>query len=297
MAARISFIHSPDRFLAETQQYGAMFMPVWAYTLAAYIDEPEKYNLQLFDTRFEAVERVPEADLFVFSGINQDYETIVETHSKLKAQFPASTFVIGGPISWSLNEAGEIAKLEMFDHVFIGDGEETFPQFLKTMNEGSAPRVISASKRFDVSQARPFYRPFLNESYSRYYGAVIEVSRGCPFLCEFCDIRVMPDNNKSHNKNPDLIVTEMDRMYDLGVRQVLFACDNFIGIPGWAEEVCDQILKWQKKTGKKLSLYTWLTINLTNHPRLMKKMRHAGFDMLFIGVESFAQNTLLEMAK
>ena len=42
---RIVFVHAPNAFLAETQQYGAMFMPVWAYTLAAYIDLPEEYDL------------------------------------------------------------------------------------------------------------------------------------------------------------------------------------------------------------------------------------------------------------
>ncbi|HZB45370.1 MAG TPA: hypothetical protein VE360_09010, partial [Pyrinomonadaceae bacterium] len=118
----IAFIHAPDAFLAETQQYGAMFMPVWAYTLAAYVEEPERYDLRLYDTRFDRAEDVPRADLFVFSGVNQDYETIVSTHAVLRALHPDSTFVIGGPITWSLNQAGEGAKLEMFDHVFIGDG-------------------------------------------------------------------------------------------------------------------------------------------------------------------------------
>src|SRR6185369_7628404 len=122
----ITFIHSPDAFLAETQQYGAMFMPVWAYTLAAYVEEPERYDLRLFDMRFDAVDDLPPADLFVFSGVNQDYETIIATHSRLSARYPEATFIIGGPITWSLNQAGEIGKLLMFDHVFIGDGEEAF---------------------------------------------------------------------------------------------------------------------------------------------------------------------------
>ena len=69
----------------------------------------------------------------------------------------------------------------------------------------------------------------LNSTIKRYYGAVLEVSRGCPFLCEFCDIRILPDNNRPHNKSADLIVAEMDHLCSLGVRQVLFACDNFIG--------------------------------------------------------------------
>ena len=294
----IAFIHAPDAFLAETQQYGAMFMPVWAYTLAAYVEEPERYDLRLYDTRFDRAEDVPRADLFVFSGVNQDYETIVSTHAALSGLHPDSTFIIGGPITWSLNQAGEGAKLEMFDHVFIGDGEEAFPRFLKMFaGRGRLPKVLETKERFDVTRARGFYRPFLDATFSRYYGGVLEVSRGCPFLCEFCDIRVLPDNNRPHNFAPEHIVAELDHMARLGIRQVLCAADNFIGDLRWAEEVLDRIIEWQERTGLRVALYTWLTINLSKHPRLLKKMRQANFDMLFIGVESFSNNSLLETAK
>lgn len=296
--SRIAFIHTPDAFLADTQQYGAMFMPVWAYTLAAYIEDPERYDLKLWDMRFDDVEAVPEADLFVFSGVNQDYETIVSTHSRLHARHPNATIIVGGPIAWSLNQAGEGFKLEMFDHVFIGDGEEAFPKFLNQFSErDKLPKVLETKVRFDVTKARGFYRPFLNATYKRYYGAVLEVSRGCPFLCEFCDIRILPDNNRPHNFPPEHIVAELDNLARLGIRQVLCAADNFIGDLRWAEEVLDRIIEWQAKTGQHVALYTWLTINLARHPALMKKLRQANFDMLFIGVESFSNNSLLETAK
>ena len=295
---RISFVHTPNAFLAETQQYGAMFMPVWAYTLAAYVEEPERYELRLFDLRFDRVEDVPAADLFVFSGVNQDYESIVAAHDGLHARHPESTFVIGGPVAWSLKQAGEIRKLEMFDHVFVGDGEESFPRFLKEFAAGAAlPKVVETRERFDVTRARPFYRPFLDATYGRYYGGVLEVSRGCPFLCEFCDIRVLPDNNRAHNFAPAHVVSELDHMARLGIRQVLFAADNFIGDLRWAEELLDKIIEWQEATGLRVALYTWLTINVSKHPRLLKKLRLANFDMLFIGVESFSNNSLLETAK
>ncbi|HJX91166.1 MAG TPA: radical SAM protein [Pyrinomonadaceae bacterium] len=294
----ISFIHSPDAFLARTQQYGAMFMPVWAYTLAAYVEEPENYDLRLFDIRFDAVKDIPPADLFVFSGVNQDYETIVETHNRLRELHPNSTFVLGGPIAWSLNEAGEAWKLDMFDHIFVGDGEEAFPRFLNLFSQREdLPKVLQTKQRFDVSKARGFYRPFLDATYRRYYGAVLEVSRGCPFLCEFCDIRVLPDNNRPHNFPAAHIVSELDYLAKLGIQQVLCAADNFIGDLRWAEEVLDEIIAWQKRSGARIALYTWLTINLAKHPRLLKKMRQANFDMIFIGVESFSNNSLLETAK
>src|SRR5919206_2741 len=295
---RISFVHAPNSFLAETQQYGAMFMPVWAYTLAAYVEEPERYELRLFDMRFDGVEDVHAADLFVFSGVNQDYESIVETHARLRARHPGAVFVIGGPVTWSLNQAGEISKLSMFDHVFIGDGEEAFPRFLKRFDRRAGlPKVLETKERFDVGRARGFYRPFLDATYRRYYGGVLEVSRGCPFLCEFCDIRVLPDNNRAHNFAPEHVVSELDHMARLGIRQVLFAADNFIGDLRWAEELLDRIIEWQERTGLRVALYTWLTINVSKHPRLLKKLRLANFDMLFIGVESFSDNSLLETAK
>ncbi len=295
---RISFVHSPDAFLAETQQYGAMFMPVWAYTLAAYVEEPEKYDLRLFDTRFDSVEDIPSADLFVLSGVNQDYETLVATQRRLKERHADATFIVGGPIAWSLNQAGEADKLAMFDHVFIGDGEEAFPSFLSNFSRrDSLPKIIETKARFDVTRARGFYRPFLDATYRRYYGAVLEVSRGCPFLCEFCDIRILPDNNRAHNFSADHIVAELDHLARLGVHQILFAADNFIGDLRWAEDVLDRIIEWQQETGQHVALYTWLTINLSRHPRLLRKLRLANFDMLFIGVESFSNNSLLETAK
>ena len=295
---RIAFIHSPDDRLARTQQYGAMFMPVWAYTLAAYIDEPERHDLKLFDLRFDDPQDVSAADLFVFSGINQDYETIIATHAAIKSRFPEAVFVIGGPLTWSFNQAGDIAKLEMFDQIFIGDGEVAFPRFLENFaTRSELPKLLETRERFDVTQARGFYRPFLDATHGRYYGGVLEVSRGCPFLCEFCDIRVLPDNNRAHNFSPDHIVSELDYMAHLGIRQVLFAADNFIGDLRWADQLLDRIIAYQQQSARPVALYTRLTINISKHPKLLRKLREANFDMLFIGVESFSNNSLLETAK
>jgi hypothetical protein len=123
------------------------------------------------------------------------------------------------------------------------------------------------------------------------------VSRGCPFLCEFCDIRTLPDNNRTHLKPPEVIVEELEYFCRHGLNQILLACDNFIGDLRAAEELVDKIIEWEERTGYQPGLYTWLTINLFKLPHLMAKMRRAGFDLLFIGVESFDRNSLLETAK
>jgi len=295
---RVAFIHAPDPVYADTQNYGAKFMPVWAYTLGAHIPGDGRFSLSLTDCRFEREAGIAEADAFLFSGINQDYANMERVRAELKRRYPNAKSLIGGPIAWSFEQAGTLEQLDGFDHVFIGDGEEEVERLLETLRTGGElERIIKSDRRFPIVDAKPFYRPMLDETIGRYYGAVLEVSRGCPFLCEFCDIRILPDNNRPHNKSADLIVSELDHLANLGVTQVLFACDNFIGEPRWAEDVIDKILAWQERTGHRPSLYTWLTINLYKYPDLMAKMRRAGFDMLFIGIESFSQNSLLETAK
>ncbi|MED5395212.1 MAG: radical SAM protein [Pseudomonadota bacterium] len=295
---RVAFIHAPDPIYADTQNYGAKFMPVWAYTLGAHIPGDGRFDLSLHDCRFEPERDIAEADIFLFSGINQDCGNLERVRADLKRRFSDALSIIGGPICWSFDQAGSLAQLDGFDHIFIGDGEDEIADILEKVRLGEPlERVRRVNKRFQITNARPFYRPMLDSTVGRYYGAVLEVSRGCPFLCEFCDIRVLPDNNRAHNKSADLIVSELDHLCRLGVQQVLFACDNFIGEPRWAEEVIDKILEWQQRTGFRPSLYTWLTVNLYKLDFLMTKMRRAGFDMLFIGVESFSRNSLLETAK
>mgnify|MGYP002818589289 FL=1 len=295
---RVAFIHAPDPGYADTQNYGAKFMPVWAYTLAAHIPDDGRFATSLYDCRFEPEEKIAEHDVFLFSGINQDSGNMEAVRARLKARFPNSKSMVGGPICWSFDQAGTLDTLDGFDYVFIGDGEGEIAGLLETLRtDEPIERVNRAMERYAIADAQPFHKPMLDETVGRYYGAVLEVSRGCPFLCEFCDIRILPDNNRSHNKSPDLIVQELDHLCRRGVNQILFACDNFIGEPRWAEEVIDKILEWQERTGFRPSLYTWLTINLYKFDDLMVKMRKCGFDMLFIGIESFSKNSLLETAK
>ncbi len=295
---RVMFVHAPDPVYSDTQTYGAIFMPVWAYTLAAHIPDDMGVEVLLHDTRVQGKTNIAEADLYLFSGINQDAAFMNKVRAELKVRFPAARSMVGGPVAWSFDQASMLEQLKDFDHVFVGDAEASIAGLIADVRDGQPmDHVLKSPGRFEIAQSKPMHRGLMDATISRYYGAVIEVSRGCPFLCEFCDIRIMDDNNRPHNKSADLIVEELDHLCEMGVSQILFACDNFIGEPRWAEMVIDKILAWKERTGHTPSLYTWLTINLHNHPELMAKMRRAGFDMLFIGIESFSKNSLLETAK
>jgi radical SAM superfamily enzyme YgiQ (UPF0313 family) len=295
MTHRITFVHAPE--IRYDQNYGTLFSPLWAYTLAAHV--PAGWDVTIVDSIVERADMIEAADVFGFSGINQDIESIREVHDLLKGKFPDATFILGGPITWSLEQEGKLGLLEYFDRLFILDGERTLPDFLNCFDRGDTgdlPKIIRAD-RFPLIEAKPIRFDFYRPQAHHYYGALVEVSRGCPFLCEFCDIRVLPGNNRSHTKAVDLIIEEIDAYFKLGVTQFQFACDNFIGDIVWARECVDAIIAWKRKTGAKISIFTWLTINLYKMPDLMANMREAGFSILFIGIESVNRNSLLETAK
>jgi len=295
MRYAITFVHAP--VVTYDQNYGTRFAPLWAYTLAAYV--PDDWQVTIAEGASATPSALQGADVFAFSGINQDLPSILAVQRQLKVKYPSARFIVGGPLTWSFEQEGRLELLDSFDFVFLLDGEETLPRFLNALandNLSALPRTIRA-ERFDLAAARSIRFSDYRKNFKHYYGAVIEVSRGCPFLCEFCDIRVVPGNNRANNKPVALILQEMDEYLALGVTQFLFVCDNFIGNPAWARECAEAIIAWRERHPARISIFTWLTINLYKLPDLMGLLRRAGFSILYIGIESVNQNALLETAK
>jgi radical SAM superfamily enzyme YgiQ (UPF0313 family) len=296
---KIGLVHSPDKKIAESQNFGLKFSPVWAYVLASYIEE-NGAKATLFDLNSMELRDIEECDAFFFSGLNQDISSIKTASAYCRDKFPQAKHFIGGPIAWSFDKAGELEILDDFDFICIGDGEiltEIIIKFLDRKVPASLEKVIRIKERFDLQKSLPMSKRLISETVQNYYGAVIEVSRGCPFLCEFCDIRVMPDNNKNHSKSIDTIISELNYYRVIGVTNFQLACDNFIGDLVFAKELVRAIIANNNLYGWKPSFYTWLTVNFCNYDDLLKDMRIAGFDIIFIGIESFNNNTLLETAK
>ncbi|OVE82689.1 hypothetical protein BVY03_00320 [bacterium K02(2017)] len=291
---KIHFIHSAIN--QYEVNYGNRFIPLWAYTLASYI--PKNWEVTIYDVELVGVEKVEEATVFAFSGINQDCEAINNNYKILKQKYPLAKFVIGGPIVWSYQQANRLQELDHFDYIIVMDGEEALPWLLNQINS-KTPNVkkIMQFKRFNLNLANTINFDLLKNANKNYYGGIVEVSRGCPFLCEFCDIRVLPDNNRSHHKAIETIIKELDAYCQAGIFQFQLACDNFIGDPNWAKKCVEAILDWQTQTKHKIGIWTWLTVDIVKHPELMRKMRRAGFSMLFIGVESFNASSIIETAK
>lgn len=153
---RCSFVHSPAPSYADTNFTDAQYAPLWAFTLAAYIPQDEDYSTSLYDTRFTPCKSIPEAELFLLSGLDQDYETILDTRLKLANKYPSAVFAIGGPICNSFDQGGKIDELSAFDHIFTGDGEEVIKDLLEAVRYGDhLDHLVRVKKRFNFSTAKP----------------------------------------------------------------------------------------------------------------------------------------------
>lgn len=101
-----------------------------------------------------------------------------------------SIFIAGGPHPSGCPEE----TLEYFDYVVIGEGEETLPELVRALKEGRDPGEIKGIAYKNPDTGRIILtpeRPHVNlDSYPCFdpkkLRAPIEISRGCPWGCKYC---------------------------------------------------------------------------------------------------------------
>ncbi|HSB02502.1 MAG TPA: DUF4070 domain-containing protein, partial [Anaerolineales bacterium] len=198
--------------------------------------------------------------------------------------------VAGGPLFTT-----EYEQFDLVDHFILNEAELTLPPFLRDLERGSAKRVYSSGEFPDIHQTPAPLWELVN--FKRYATMSIQYSRGCPFDCEFCNITALL-GHRPRVKTAEQILRELDGLYRLGWRgNVFFVDDNLIGNKKHLKnELLPAIIEWRKgKIG--LGFSTEVSINLADDNELMKLMSEAGFDTVFIGVETPDEDSLIECNK
>jgi radical SAM superfamily enzyme YgiQ (UPF0313 family) len=133
---------------------------------------------------------------------------------------------------------------------------------------------------------------------NHYASINIQYSRGCPFNCEFCDITLLC-GRAPRTKDKDQIIRELESVHATGFRgQIFFVDDNFIGNKNkLKEELLPAVIEWMKRKKYPFSFNTQASIELSDHKDLMDLMVRAGFDVVFIGIETPNEQSLSECNK
>ena len=198
--------------------------------------------------------------------------------------------VAGGPLFTMEHE-----QFPDVDHFVLNEAEETLEPFLLDLAQGQVRRVYSSDKFPDIHQTPVPLWELVN--FKHYSTISIQFSRGCPFNCDFCNITTLL-GHYPRTKTAAQIIAELDGLYALGWRKsIFFVDDNFIGNKKYIKnEVLPALIEWRKgKTGMPFS--TEASINLADDPELMHLMTQAGFDTVFVGIETPNEGSLVECSK
>jgi radical SAM superfamily enzyme YgiQ (UPF0313 family) len=167
--------------------------------------------------------------------------------------------------------------------------------FLDDLKKGTLKRIYSSLERPDVALTPIPDWSLINMG--NYASMATQISRGCPFNCEFCDIIVM-NGRVPRVKSPHQVIAEFDALYNAGWRGILFIVDdNFIGNKVKVTEILKQIGAWMKRKNKPFALYTEASINLSDDPEIMHLMREANFNSVFVGIETPEEDGLKSCGK
>jgi radical SAM superfamily enzyme YgiQ (UPF0313 family) len=209
---------------------------------------------------------------------------------QLLRQLPA-VIAVGGP----LVTVSEERFKDLSDVRFIGEAEETWPAFLNALASGAeVEKRYEQSEKTDMSTV-PVPRFDLLKR-GRYGTAPVQFSRGCPFLCEFCDI-ITIFGRRPRVKRPEQVLAELDAVVAQGFHGCFLVDDNFIGNKIEAKRLLRRIIEWQEQRDFPLEFVTEASINLANDPELIDLMVQANFRSVFIGIETPREASLTETRK
>ncbi len=262
--------------------------PLGLLTVAAML--PASWEKHLVDLNIRKLtdQDLAWADIVFISAMVVQKASTIQVINRCKAA--GLKVVAGGPLFTS-----EYEQFEDVDHFVLNEAETTLAPFLQDLEQGTAQRVYTSEEFPDLQQTPA---PAWELADLKHYATMsIQYSRGCPFDCEFCNITSL-FGHKPRVKTSGQILRELDALYQLGWREpVFFVDDNLIGNKRFLQEdLLPALIKWRE--GKKgIPFNTEVSINLADDETLMNLMVKAGFDTVFVGVETPDNDSLAECNK
>ncbi len=265
------------------------FPPLGLITIAAML--PDEWEKKLVDMNTTALKDkdIKWADYVFISAMVIQKESAREVIDRCKTL--GVGMVAGGPLFTC-----EPAEFDDVDHLLLYEGELTLPEFLEDLKAGRPKHTYTTDVWADLSKTPvPLWQLVDIRNYATLN---IQYSRGCPYNCEFCNVTTL-FGHTPRTKSTEQLLCELDAIYALGWKGgVFFVDDNFIGNKKkLKEDILPALIKWMKEKKHPFSFLTEASINLSDDEELMQLMVMAGFNTVFVGVETVDEISLMECNK
>ncbi|TBN05605.1 B12-binding domain-containing radical SAM protein [Hyunsoonleella flava] len=257
----------------------SLFPPLGLATLAAFLSPDDEIDLQ--DQHVETLKFNDEPDLVLI----QVYITNAYRSYKIANSYRAKGcyVILGGLHVTSLPD--EAAKHA--DSIFLGPGEDTFPEFLKDFKNGNPKKRYSSSVR-TLTTLPPIRRDLIKRHKYLVPNSIV-VTRGCPHHCSFCYKDAFFQGGKSfYTQLVDDALAEIDR---LPGKHLYFLDDHLLGNAKFATDLFEG-MKGMNRVFQAAS-----TVDAILRGNLIEKAAEAGLRSVFVGFETFSPNNLKQSNK
>ncbi len=265
----------------------AVSPPLGLLTVAAML--PRVWGVRLVDLNIGALTPtdLQWADCVFVSAMGVQRDSAQQVIREAKAA--GKLTVAGGPLF-----SAEEAILEGVDHFILNEAELTFPPFLADLQAHRAKRIYRTKELANLADSPIPAWHLVNQK--RYCSMPVQFSRGCPFDCDFCSVTSLL-GRKPRTKPVDRMIAELDALHAAGWRgPIFFVDDNLIGHRPSVRNLLPALEQWQARSGP-APLQTQLSIDLAADPELVQSMVCAGFDTVFVGIETPDADSLAECGK
>ncbi len=338
---KVCLINPPFLFPREAIKVdynGELFQPLGLAYIAAVL-EKKGYEVEIIDALAEDFSRKPYDGRFL---VGLSYEAIGEIIREKRpdivgisvpftAHSPSAmevarlvkgidmdiVVVLGGP---HVSVVPEKCLNDSVDYLVLGEGEETFPELVKYIEEGKPRKSFKEIKGiafmlgdemiktpprpaiqdldaipFPARHLLPLEKYFDAQKKSRYSRGVtkrtatVMTSRGCPFGCIFCSIDLTM-GKKFRARSAGNVVDEIEHLVkDYSIESIEFEDDNLTFDRKRVHEIFDEVLRRKLK-------FEWRTPNGVRadllDAELLRKFKATGCYELWFAPESGSQRVI-----
>jgi len=258
----------------------SLFPPLGLATLAAYLTPDDE--AVIVDEHVERLTTDDEPDLVVIQVyITNAYRAYrLADHYRARGVFVA----LGGLHVTSLPDEA----VPHADAIFIGPGEQTFPQFLRDFRQGRAQPIYRSTAGRSIEEIPPVRRDLIQRRRYLVPNSIV-VSRGCPMHCDFCYKDAFFQGGRSfYTQRVDAALAEIAR---LPGRHLYFLDDHLLGDPRFARALFDGM------KGMNRLFQGAATVDSVLRGDLIEHAAEAGLRSLFVGFETLTPENLRRSQK
>lgn len=258
--------------------------PLGLITVSAML--PDHWHKKLVDLNIEMLQDkdLEWADYIFLSGMYVQKKSVNEVLKRCENY--SAKMVAGGPLFTQ-----DYENYPSIDHFILNEAEITMPSFLKDLEKGKPKRIYRTKEFANLSRSPvPDYHLLKRNDYAFMN---LQVSRGCPFNCDFCEITALL-GHQVRMKSSEQVLKELDTLNELNWRgPVAVVDDNFIGNKKVVKNsILPEMITWMEKHKHPFKFNAQTSINLADDKQLLQMMCSAGFTSTFIGIETPVEESL-----